>query len=153
METLKAGPRDCAPVLVLRHKGIALAMKQSFWDRYGVAKENGVTHPITQHGMDRNPALLSSSRNEVPADFDEVALDRYVARGGIALACNLAFDDMIALVSEEGWDEWRCRAGDGARRSASRCDDATLRRVRRHPCAGRGLQIHPRELSRKNRYG
>jgi hypothetical protein len=113
METLKAGPRDCAPVLVLRHKGIALAMKQSFWDRYGVAKENGVTHPITQHGMDRNPALLSSSRNEVPADFDEVALDRYVARGGIALACNLAFDDMIALVSKKDGT-----SGDAARKTA-----------------------------------
>ena len=91
METLKAGPRDCTPVLVLRHNGIALAMKQSFWDKYSVAKDKNVMHPITQQGTDRNPALLSSTRNEVPADFDEVALDRYVARGNIALACNLAF--------------------------------------------------------------
>jgi hypothetical protein len=91
METLKAGPRDCTPVLVLRHNGIALAMKQSFWDKHSVAKDKNVMHPITQQGTDRNPALLSSTRNEVPADFDEVALDWYVARGNIALACNLAF--------------------------------------------------------------
>src|ERR1041385_6055934 len=32
MEVLKAGARDCSPVLVLRHKGIALAMTQKFWN-------------------------------------------------------------------------------------------------------------------------
>ncbi len=98
MEVLKAAPKDLSSVVVLRHNGIALAMQQSFWDTYGIAKENKVTHPVTQQGTDRNPALLSSTRNEVPADFDDVALDKYIGRGGIALACNLAFDDMIQLV-------------------------------------------------------
>jgi hypothetical protein len=88
-------------VLVLRHHGIALAMQQSFWDKYEVSKSNQVTHPITQQGTDRNPALLSSKRGEVPADFDDVALDKYLSRGGIALACNLAFDDMIELVTKK----------------------------------------------------
>jgi hypothetical protein len=100
-EFLKAAPKDCTPVLVLRHNGIALAMQQSFWDSYEVSKKNQVTHPITQQGTDRNPALLSSTRGEVPADFDAVALDKYLARGGIALACNLAFDDMIELVTKK----------------------------------------------------
>jgi hypothetical protein len=45
--------------------------------------------------------LLSSKRGEVPADFDDVALDKYLSRGGIALACNLAFDDMIELVTKK----------------------------------------------------
>lgn len=113
MDVLKAGPRDCSPVLVLRHHGIALAMTQAFWDKYGVAKENTVTHPVTQQGTDRNPALLSSSRNEVPAELDEVALDKYIGRGGIALACNLAFDDMIQLVSKKDGT-----SGDAARKTA-----------------------------------
>jgi len=95
------------------HDGIVLAMQQAFWDKYGVAKENTVTHPITQQGTDRNPALLSSSRNEVPSDFDEVALDRYIARGNIALACNLAFDDMIELVSKKDGT-----TGDASRKTA-----------------------------------
>src|SRR5215217_5541943 len=98
-DVLHVAPTDMSPVLVLRHNGIALAMQQSFWDKYEVAKKNTVTHPITQQGTTRNPALLSSSRGEVPADFDEVALDRFIAHGGIALACNLAFDDMIELVT------------------------------------------------------
>ena len=100
-EVLKVPPTDMSPVLVLRHKGIALAMKQSFWDTYGVSKQETVLHPITQQGTDRNPALLSSSRGEVPADFDAVALDKFIGRGGIVLACNLALDDMIALVTKK----------------------------------------------------
>ena len=100
-EVLKVAPKECSPVLVLRHHGIGLAMQQSFWDTYEVAKNNTVTHPITQQGTDRNPALLSSSRGEVPADFDAVALDKYLSRGGIALACNLALDDMIELVAKK----------------------------------------------------
>jgi hypothetical protein len=101
MDVLKVPPTDLSAVLVLRHHGIALAMQQSFWDKYAVAKSNQVTHPVTQQGTDRNPALLSSKRGEVPADFDEVALDKYISRGGIALACNLAFDDMIELVTKK----------------------------------------------------
>ena len=101
MEVLKAKPSDLSSVVVLRHKGIALAMTQSFWDTYGVAKANTVTHPITEQPTDRNPVMLSSSRSEVPAMFDDVALDKYIARGGIALACNLAFDDMIGLVTKK----------------------------------------------------
>lgn len=100
-DVLHVPPSDLSSVLVLRHHGIALAMQQSFWDKYDVAKENTVTHPITQQGTTRNPALLSSTRSEVPPDFDEVALDRYIAHGGIALACNLALEDMIALVSKK----------------------------------------------------
>ena len=100
-EVLKIPPTDMSAVLVLRHHGIALAMQQSFWDRYDVSKSNQVTHPITQQGTDRNPALLSSKRGEIPPDFDDVALDKFLSRGGIALACNLAFDDMIELVTKK----------------------------------------------------
>lgn len=97
-DVLHVPPSDMSPVLVLRHHGIALAMQQSFWDKYDVAKGNTVTHPITQQGTKRNPALLSSTRGEIPAEFDAVALDKFIGRGGVALACNLAFDDMIQLV-------------------------------------------------------
>jgi len=101
VDNLKATPKDCSSVLVLRHNGIALAMQQSFWDTYGVAKKNSVKHPMTQQDTDRNPALLSSSRGEVAAMFDDLALDKFIGRGGIALACNLAFGDMIELVTKK----------------------------------------------------
>ena len=100
-ETLGAAPKDLSTVLVLRHNGITLAMQQAFWDKYGIGKAKNAMHPITQQATDRNPALLSSSRNEVPADFDAVALDKFISRGGIALGCNLAFGDCVELVKSK----------------------------------------------------
>ena len=92
--------KELSSVVVLRHNGIVLAMQQAFWDKYGLGKAKNVLHPLTQEPTDKNPALLSSTRNEVPAQMDALALDQYVARGGIALACNLAFDDCVQLVKK-----------------------------------------------------
>jgi hypothetical protein len=101
-DVLKAKPNELSPVLVLRHNGIALAMQQAYWDKYTIGKEKNVVHPITQQGTDRNPALLSSKRGEVAEMFDEAALDRFIARGGIALACNLAFDEVVETIQKKG---------------------------------------------------
>jgi len=100
-DVLKIDPKDMSSVVVLRHNAIVLAMQQPFWDKYELAKANKVIHPVTQQETDRNPVLLSSSRKEVPESLDAVALDKYIARGGIVLACNLAFDDMVSAVSKK----------------------------------------------------
>ena len=100
-EVLGYPEKDMTPVLVLRHNGIVLAIQQSFWDKYEIGKSKDVKHPVTLQATDRNPALLSSKRNEQPEMFDPMALDKYIARGGIALACNLALQDMVELVKEK----------------------------------------------------
>lgn len=100
MDTLKAAASDMSSVVVLRHNGIALAMSQPYWDKYGIGKAKSVMHPMTEEPTDRNPVLLSSSRNEVPAQADAYALDQYIKRGGIVLACNLAFNDVIGTVEK-----------------------------------------------------
>lgn len=100
-DVLGVKPREMTPVVVLRHNGIVLAMQQTFWDKYGIGKEKNVLHPVSQQPTDRNPVLLSSSRGEVPATFDDVALDRFIARGGIALACNLALQDMVEIIEKK----------------------------------------------------
>ena len=97
-QTLNIQPKDMTAVLVLRHNGIVLAMNQAFWDKYQIGKEKKAMHPVTEEPTDRNPALLSSARNEQPADFDPMALDKFIARGGIALACNLAFADVVNVI-------------------------------------------------------
>ncbi len=105
-EVLGVQPTDMSAAVVLRHNGIVLAMAQPFWDKYDIGKAKDVIHPITMKPTDRNPVLLSSSRGEVPAQFDPAALDKFIARGGIALACNLAFADCVALVkSKEGLND------------------------------------------------
>jgi hypothetical protein len=92
---------ELSPVVVLRHNGIVLAMQQSFWDKYGIGKAKNVTHPMTLQPTDRNPALLSSKRGEIDATFDPMALDKFIGRGGVALACDLALQDCIELIKSK----------------------------------------------------
>jgi hypothetical protein len=94
-------PSALSTALVLRHNAIVLAMGQAFWDRYGIGKAKSVTHPATLEPTDRNPALLSSRRGEVPAAYDAFALDQFIARGGVVLACDLALRDCVALIEKE----------------------------------------------------
>ena len=109
-EVLGAAPKDLSAAVVLRHNGIVLAMQQTFWDKYGIGKAKNVLHPVTQQQTDRNPALLSSSRSEVPEQFDAVALDKFLARGGVALACNLALADCVELIkSKDGVSDAEAR--------------------------------------------
>jgi hypothetical protein len=103
MQVLGAKPADLSPVIVLRARGLPLAMTQAFWDRHALGKANDVKHPLSMEATDRNPVLLSSARNEVPAMLDDVALDRFIQRGGIVLACNLAVDELVdGIVKREG---------------------------------------------------
>jgi hypothetical protein len=93
-EVLGAQPSDLTTVLVLRHNAIVLAMREAFWQQYGVGKAMRVTHPVSMDPTDRNPALLA----DVPAPFDSLALDKLIARGGIVLACDLAMREPIGMI-------------------------------------------------------
>jgi hypothetical protein len=112
-QVLGVAPKDLSPVIVIRHNGIWLGLNQAFWDKYEVGKSKNALDPITQQPTTKNPVLLSSSRNEVPAMFDDVALDKFIGRGGIVLGCNVAFDEVVDTVKEKdklGDEEARKRA-------------------------------------------
>jgi len=98
VEFLGAKPETLSSAMVIRAEAIALVMQQRFWDMYHIGKALGVLHPMTQQQTDRNPALLSSARNEVPPSLDASALDQYIARGGVVLACNQAFREIEAVI-------------------------------------------------------
>ena len=98
MEVMGATPAQLNTVLVLRAKAIPLALNQAFWDAYGIGKKNGVKNPITEQPTTRNPALMNSKVDKTPPEFDDIAIDRFMKRGGIALACSVAFGEMIAMV-------------------------------------------------------
>ncbi len=100
-EALGVAAKDSTSVLVVRHNGIVLAMNQSFWDQYGIGKTKNVIHPITEKPTNRNPALLSSknAEDELPPMFDDWALDKFIARGGIALGCSLALDACSQMIA------------------------------------------------------
>jgi hypothetical protein len=110
IDVVGAKPNEVSTALILRHNGIVLAMQQAFWDKYKVGETKKVTHPTTLQPTDRNPALLSSSRGELPAQFDAFALDRFLARGNVALACNLALQDCVDLIkSKDGVSDEEAR--------------------------------------------
>ncbi len=80
-------------------------MTQAFWDRYGLADLAKPTHPVTGEPTRRNPALLAVTDGveETQATF---ALPAFIARGGVALACDLALQDLVAVVQRvDGVDE------------------------------------------------
>ena len=84
--------------LVLRHNAIVLAMQQSFWGRYGLLEISKATHPLTGEPSKRNPALLGAA-DGMPAPYDSFALEPFMARGGVILACDLALRDLVAVVA------------------------------------------------------
>jgi len=100
-ENLGIKPADSTTVLVLRHAALVLGFNQEFWDKYGIGAQDKVMHPITQQSTDKNPALLSSARNEVPAMFDAWALPNFVSRGGTVLACNVALQFFSAGLAKK----------------------------------------------------
>lgn len=93
-QLMKATPAQLSPVVVLRHNAIILAMQQSFWDKYGVGKAKGVTHPLTEQPLDKNPVLLDE-KDGIPAPFSNAGLHKQLANGVVALACNLALQAYI----------------------------------------------------------
>ena len=58
-----------------------------------------VTHPWTGAPLARNPALLGAGEG-LPAGLEAHGPDKQLARGGVVLACALAFQDIIDAVAQ-----------------------------------------------------
>jgi hypothetical protein len=79
---------DIATVLVLRHMGIALAMDDTFWKRFGVGKEKKVLSPEGKEWAEGNPNLAPAPAGST---YPYETLTQFIAGGGIVLGCDLAF--------------------------------------------------------------
>lgn len=99
-EALGTKPGEMTAVVVIRHSAIPLAMSQEYWDRYGIGAAKGVKNPISDQPTTRNPVLLSAERGELPPPFARFNWDGFMAEGGIALACNLAFAQCVRTVAK-----------------------------------------------------
>lgn len=100
-DVLKAQPSDINPVVVIRHSAIPYIMNHEFWDRYDVAKNNKVRHPLTDKKTRRNPVLMNAEEDKLPPSFASYNLQSQIERGVIVLACNLAFGGMVSLVAQK----------------------------------------------------
>ncbi len=100
-DVLQAQPTDLSSVIVIRHTGIPLIMVHEFWERYDIAKEHNVRHPMTDKKTRRNPVLMTVEDDQLPARFGAYALHQQIERGVIVLACNLAFGGMVSTIAKE----------------------------------------------------
>ncbi|MBL8960280.1 MAG: hypothetical protein JNJ98_10540 [Gemmatimonadetes bacterium] len=98
MDVLKVSASDLSPVIILRHNAIVLTLQHAFIKKYALGKKFGVTHPLTGAAIEQNPALLDE-KDGIPAPFNNGALPKQIARGVIALACNLALQDVVDVVA------------------------------------------------------
>lgn len=97
-EALRIAAADLAPVIILRHNAIVLALQHAFIRKYALGKKFGVTHPLTAQAIEQNPALLDE-KDGIPAPFSNAALTKQLARGVVVLACNLALQDVVDVVA------------------------------------------------------
>ena len=89
-----------AAVLVIRHQGIAQAMDDEFWDTFDIAK---LVAKQRHEDEPSNPPKGNPGRREI---------ESFVSKGGIVLACNLAFGQMVSKYRGKGI------TGDDARKEA-----------------------------------
>lgn len=86
-------------VMILRHNAIALAMNQAFWEKYDIGRAKQVKDPATLQPTRRNPVVDRTGPNALPEQFADFAIEPFLANGGIALACALAFRDCVDLIA------------------------------------------------------
>ena len=84
---------EMSPVLVIRHDAIPLAMDDAYWQEFKVGKEEKLKDPATKHWSVKNPIWHTAP--DTPPKWADYSLERFMALGGIVLACNMAFGDVV----------------------------------------------------------
>jgi len=86
-------PAEASAVIVFRHEGIPLAMNDAFWKRFNVGKELKIKDEKTKKWTTVNP--IASTPPGTPEKFANYNLPAFIGSGGIVLACNFAFGEMV----------------------------------------------------------
>jgi hypothetical protein len=113
---------EMSPVLVVRHEAIPLAMNDEYWKRFKIGKEVKLRTPEGKKWAEANPIRVSPPGT--PEKFANYNLEHFIGEGGIVLACNLAFSEVVAKFKREDKLE----------------DDAARQRAREHLIPGVILQ-------------
>ncbi len=99
VDVLKLVPAEITMIMVLRHNAISLAMTQAFWEKFNLGPDKKVKDPVTQQPTRRNPVTERTGEFALPARFSAMALEPFLASGGIVLGCALAFEECIGRVA------------------------------------------------------
>lgn len=99
VDVLRIPQSDISMVVVLRHNAVSLAMNQAFWEKYNVGPDKKVKDPMTQQETRRNPIAERTGQYALPPQYAAMALEPFMASGGIVLGCALAFQECIGRVA------------------------------------------------------
>lgn len=113
LETYGVKDDDVTDILVIRHAAIPLIMDDEFWARHKLGKANKMRDPATRKHYQKNPIRSWEGQKDVSPMMAGAALEPFMKRGGIVLACNFAFGFMVALeraLDQENAKEARARA-------------------------------------------
>jgi hypothetical protein len=86
-------PGEMSAVLVIRHAAIALAMNDAYWTRFPIGKESKFRNPETKKWYVSNP--IRTTPADTPPAYADYSLEGFMTSGGIVLACNLAFREVV----------------------------------------------------------
>ena len=90
---------DMSAVLVIRHEAIPLVMNDAYWQRFEVGKELKLRDEKGNKWAKVNPVgVLAPGTPEKWANYN---IESFIKSGGIVLACNLAFGEIVAKVMKE----------------------------------------------------
>lgn len=87
-------------VLVIRHGAIPMVATDEYWERYKVGKKRKVTDWSVNKPAVRNPFMEHPSPDGKPASGGGYTLGALMKRGGVVLACNLAFGQIVYEVGK-----------------------------------------------------
>jgi hypothetical protein len=91
---------DMNPVLVYRHEAIPLVMDDSYWETFHAGKRVKMKNETSGKWYTTNPVL--SVPPDTPPQWADFDLQHFQADGGIVLACNMAFADVVTEYQDRG---------------------------------------------------
>lgn len=86
-------PKQMTPVVVFRHEAIPLVMSDAYWERFEMGKTHKIRDGAGKKWTRANP--IRTSAPGTPPKWAKYNLQDFIASGGIVLACNLAFGDVV----------------------------------------------------------
>jgi hypothetical protein len=90
---------ELTPVVVFRHEAIPLIMDDAHWDRFEVGKPLKMKDPATKKWYRKNP--FSAAAADAPESMKQYTIPAFIADGGIVLACNLAFAQVVGQYKDK----------------------------------------------------
>ncbi|MES2125329.1 MAG: hypothetical protein V4503_11650 [Gemmatimonadota bacterium] len=87
-------PKEMTAVVVFRHEAIPLVMSDAYWEQFEVGKENKLKDSKGKKWTKVNP--IRAPAPDTPPKWAKYTIENFIASGGIVLACNLAFGQVVS---------------------------------------------------------